>query len=158
MLRNTINASLRDWRFRNNRITEKELPDIDIAISYLTPQKRIESYTEIVIGKHGVVLAKEGKRSVYLPEVAVQRDLAGHFVLTVDEKNTVVRTKIKPGGLIEGMRVVKEGLEPGQRLIVNGLQRARPGIVVEIVAPRSPKENDIDEPAETPTDNGNEGE
>jgi AMMECR1 domain-containing protein len=35
--------------------------------------KRIESYTEIVIGKHGVLLEKEGQRAVFLPQVAPEQ-------------------------------------------------------------------------------------
>jgi len=82
----------------------------------------------------------ETKGAILVPEVAVQRDLAGYFVMTVDEKDTVVRTDIQPGGRLGDRRVVKEGLTPDQRVIVNGLQRARPGIRVKITEPEKPKE------------------
>jgi len=33
--------------------------------------------------------------------------------------------------MVEGLRVVREGLKPGERIIVNGLQRVRPGMVIK---------------------------
>ena len=84
----------------------------------------------------------ETEGAILVPEVAVQRDLAGYFVMTVNEESTVVRVKIEPGGLLEDMRVAKEGLDPDQRVIVNGLQRARPGIKVEVVKPAPPDDDD----------------
>jgi len=70
---NTINAARRDPRFRRNRITVKELPQVDIEISYLTPPKRVAEYSDIVIGTHGVILQKRGRRAVYLPQVPVEQ-------------------------------------------------------------------------------------
>jgi AmmeMemoRadiSam system protein A len=73
VLVHTVNSALRDYRFAGNPITAKELPDIDIEISYLTPMRRIANYTEIVVGKHGVLLEKEGLRAVFLPQVATEQ-------------------------------------------------------------------------------------
>jgi len=73
VLKNTVHAALNDPRFARNRITEKELPDIHVEISYLTPMKLIAGYTEIVVGKHGVLLEKAGRRAVFLPQVATEQ-------------------------------------------------------------------------------------
>jgi multidrug efflux pump subunit AcrA (membrane-fusion protein) len=72
--------------------------------------------------------------------VALQRDLAGYFLMTVDENDTVVRANVTPGGRIGEKRIIQEGLTGDQRVIVNGLQRARPGIKVEITEPETPAE------------------
>jgi multidrug efflux system membrane fusion protein len=37
---------------------------------------------------------------------------------------------VKVGRLVDGLRVVKEGLKPGELIVVNGLQRVRPGMPV----------------------------
>ena len=66
------NAS-RDGRFRLNPITEKELPQIDIHVSLLSPMEPIESLDEFKIGAHGIVIEKGGRGAVYLPEVAVEQ-------------------------------------------------------------------------------------
>ena len=66
------NAS-RDSRFRLNPITEKELPEIDIHVSLLSPMEPIKSLDEFKIGAHGIVIEKGGLGAVYLPEVAVEQ-------------------------------------------------------------------------------------
>ena len=66
----------------------------------------------------------------YVAMAAVQRDLAGYFVMLVDEKSTVQRANVTVGPKLGSVRVIEDGLEPGARIIVNGLLRARPGIQV----------------------------
>lgn len=94
-----------------------------------------------------VRVPRETKDAMLVPEVAVQRDLAGYYVMTVDAQSQVERVNIVPGERMGDMRVVKEGLKPDQRIIVNGLQRARPGIKVnamehqeEEAAPEKPSD------------------
>ena len=65
-------------------------------------------------------------------ERAVGIDQGNRYLLIVDEQNTVQYRAVKLGQRAEGgLRVVDEGLEPGEWLITNGIQRARPGITVE---------------------------
>ena len=73
VMSNAWNSAVEDRRFARNPITAKELPSIDIEISYLTPMKTVKSYKDIVIGKHGILLTKGYRRSVYLPQVAVEQ-------------------------------------------------------------------------------------
>jgi len=80
----------------------------------------------------------ETKGAILVPGVALQRDLAGYFLMTVDEEDTVVRAKVTPGGRIGDLRVIEEGITADQRVIVNGLLRVRPGIKVEVTAPEKP--------------------
>lgn len=70
------------------------------------------------------------ENAVQIPDGAIGRDQAENFVWVVDEKNIANRRAIKTGSLIDGLRVVSEGLEAGERIVVNGLQRVRPGISV----------------------------
>jgi AmmeMemoRadiSam system protein A len=66
-----INAAFHDPRFP--RLHAGELDEIDIEISALTPPHPVESYDEIVIGRHGVVLEKNGRSAVFLPQVAPEQ-------------------------------------------------------------------------------------
>lgn len=66
--------------------------------------------------------------ALLVEEQAVGVDLAGRFVLTVDDKDMVTATHLELGELQGTMRVVLSGLEPGQRYIVNGQVRARAGM------------------------------
>jgi RND family efflux transporter MFP subunit len=65
-----------------------------------------------------------------IPEQALNTDQGQKFVYVVDKDNKVSSRRVKVGPVHLGMRTVVEGLEAGERIIVNGLQRARPGIEV----------------------------
>ena len=69
---NTINAALRDFRFRP--VTPAEIGKIDVHISLLSPIEEIQSLNEFKIGEHGIIMEKGGCRAVYLPEVAVEQN------------------------------------------------------------------------------------
>jgi RND family efflux transporter MFP subunit len=68
--------------------------------------------------------------AVLISDRAVGTDQSKKFVLVVDKENKATYRPIKLGPLVDGMRVVKEGLQPGETIIVNGLQRVRPGMPV----------------------------
>jgi len=60
-------SSYNDNRF--NHITKDELLEINIEISVLTPFVKIDNINDIIIGKHGIFLEKDGKSSTFLPQV-----------------------------------------------------------------------------------------
>ncbi len=71
------------------------------------------------------------ENAVLVEETALGTDLGGRFVMVVGDDNLVERRYIQPGPLQEDTtRVILEGLEPGERYITVGLQRARPGMPV----------------------------
>jgi multidrug efflux system membrane fusion protein len=63
-------------------------------------------------------------------EKALGTDQGQKFVYVVDEKHVVSTRQVEVGPLHHGLRAITKGLQPGEMVIVNGLQRARPGIVV----------------------------
>ncbi|MEC9372259.1 MAG: efflux RND transporter periplasmic adaptor subunit, partial [Planctomycetota bacterium] len=69
--------------------------------------------------------------AILIDENALQRDLTGDYIITIDEQNTAQRAYITLGDRYDGGRVhVLEGLSPDQRYVVSGLQKARPGAQV----------------------------
>jgi RND family efflux transporter MFP subunit len=68
--------------------------------------------------------------ALLIPDEAVIADQARKIVLTVDAEGTVSPRPVQLGGLHKGLRVVKGGLAPDDRVIVAGIQRARPGAKV----------------------------
>ena len=68
--------------------------------------------------------------AVLVDESAIGTDQAQKFVLTLGDKNVVEYRKIELGPVVNGKRIVRSGLQPGEKIIVNGLQRARPGMPV----------------------------
>jgi MEMO1 family protein len=65
---NAVSACSRDYRF--NSVQPDELKDIKIEISVLTPPRRIADYHNIVLGRDGMVMFKDGHQAVFLPFVA----------------------------------------------------------------------------------------
>jgi multidrug efflux system membrane fusion protein len=61
---------------------------------------------------------------------AIGTDLGKRFVFVVDEQGVVRYRPVETGRLVDGLRVVNNGLAGGDVVIVNGLQRVRPGVTV----------------------------
>jgi multidrug efflux system membrane fusion protein len=61
---------------------------------------------------------------------AIGTDLGKRFVFVVDEQGVVQYRSVDTGRLVEGLRVVTNGLGAGDVVIVNGLQRVKPGVTV----------------------------
>ncbi len=74
-----------------------------------------------------------GEARVLVPQVAVQETIEGKFVLVVDDQNRVVQRFIQTGPREGALLVVESGLGAGDRVIVEGLQKVRPGITVDAV-------------------------
>jgi multidrug efflux system membrane fusion protein len=69
--------------------------------------------------------------SVLIEDRAVGTDLSKKFVLTVTPDNRIEYRLVELGPQINGLRVVEQGLAPGDVIVVNGLQHVRPGQTVE---------------------------
>lgn len=67
------------------------------------------------------------KMAMVVPEAALGIDQQGHFLLAVSDNNTVEYKPVQVGPEIDGMRVIDSGISDKDRIVVNGLQRARPG-------------------------------
>lgn len=66
-----IDAAIRDPRFPP--LEEEEIHLVHIEISLLTPPQQIASHQEIEIGRHGIVMEKNGRSAVFLPQVAPEQ-------------------------------------------------------------------------------------
>ncbi|WP_292997454.1 efflux RND transporter periplasmic adaptor subunit [Nevskia sp.] len=58
---------------------------------------------------------------------AIGTDQNVKYVLVVKEDGSTEYRPVKIGPVVDGLRVVREGLKPGEKIVVNGLQRVRPG-------------------------------
>lgn len=73
----------------------------------------------------------QAESRMLISERAVGTDQDKKFVFVVDDANTVAYRQIELGGTVDGMRIVESGLNPGDKIVVNGLQRVRAGTLVE---------------------------
>ena len=69
-------------------------------------------------------------QALLVPDAAVMADQTGRMVLTVAADGTVAPRQVRLGPLSDGLRVVRSGLAPEDRVIIGGLHRARPGMRV----------------------------
>jgi RND family efflux transporter MFP subunit len=72
----------------------------------------------------------ERHNALLIDERSVGTDQANKFVLTLTSSNTVQYQAIELGPLVDGKRVVRSGLEVGEKIVVNGMARVRPGMPV----------------------------
>jgi len=69
-------------------------------------------------------------QALLVDERAVGTDQSQKYVLTLTPTNTVAYQPVRLGPLVDGQRIVRSGLEAGQEVVVNGLERVRPGMLV----------------------------
>lgn len=76
--------------------------------------------------------------AVLVPQRAVLDEQGGTYVLVVDAQDAVVYRRVVASVVHDGMQVIQEGLSAGERVIADGVQKARPGTKV-IPKPLEPK-------------------
>ena len=69
-------------------------------------------------------------QAVLLPDRAIATDLAQKFVWVVGPDNKIERRPVVLGALIDGLRVIAENLKPDEWVVVEGIQKLKPGIPV----------------------------
>jgi len=78
------------------------------------------------------------RKAFLVPDVAVGSDQRGQYVLVVNDKNVVDYRPVEVGQLVGRMRVIETGVTSKDRVVVNGIQRARPGGKVNPIESPSP--------------------
>jgi membrane fusion protein (multidrug efflux system) len=88
------------------------------------------------------VVAEVAKDAILVPKRAVQEIQGLQTVLVVGQDNVVALRTINPGETVGSQLIVRDGLKPGERVIVEGVQKARPGLKVNptVAAVGSPPE------------------
>ena len=80
--------------------------------------------------------------AILATERAIGSDQGQKFLYVLDEHDKVVYREVQIGAIQNGLRVIESGLTPGERFIINGLQRVKPGDTVQpkLVEASSPGE------------------
>ncbi|MFY9628737.1 MAG: efflux RND transporter periplasmic adaptor subunit [Methylocystis sp.] len=81
-----------------------------------------------------IVQRAASEKSVAVPQAAIASDQSGPYVFVVNDENKVEQRRVKLGIQSDGFLGIEDGVRDGERVIVQGLQRARPGATV---APQS---------------------
>ncbi len=81
-----------------------------------------------------VPLKAQQSEALLVPETALGTDQAGRYLLLVDKDDVVQQRTVTTGARVGTLRVIASGLQPDDRVVISGLQRAVPG---EKVAPKA---------------------
>jgi RND family efflux transporter MFP subunit len=87
---------------------------------------------QLIPGMFGTVRIPNGlpHEALLIPDRAIMADQMIQFVFVVGDEDLVERRTVQLGPVIEGLRLIRDGLAPGDRVIIEGTQRARPGAPV----------------------------
>lgn len=116
--------------FVNNRVNAST-GDITVRAVFDNPERTL------LPGLFVTVLAERGEpfEATLVPQIAVQEDQRGYFVLKVND-DVVEIARVELGELRGPDWIVRQGVAEGDRVIVEGLQKVRPGQTVQADAPR----------------------
>ncbi len=89
--------------------------------------------------------------AIIVPTVAVQLGKLGHTVYRVNDNNTVSLVKIKIGATSGENTIIEEGLEPGQIVVIDGVDKLRDGSSIKVIS--RPISNEAKQASSTPTAN-----
>jgi len=113
---------------------------VDFVDNQLNPQTGTIRARAVLPNKDGrlapgmfarVQLLGSGEYSaILIDDRAVNTDQSQKYVLLLGANNQIEYRKVKLGRVIDGLRVVREGLKSGEVVVVNGAQRVHPGITV----------------------------
>jgi membrane fusion protein, multidrug efflux system len=107
---------------------------VDTGTDTVTVRAVVENPDGVLIDQQLVTVVVESAEpttALLVPQAATLADQGGRYVLVVGEGNTVEARPITVGTTIDGNYVVTSGLEAGERVITDGIQRVRPGMVVD---------------------------
>lgn len=83
------------------------------------------------------LIASQEYEALLIPDAAIVADQARSIVYVVGDDDMVESRQVRRGSLWRGLRVITDGLEEGDRIVISGLQRVRPG------APVTPREEPL---------------
>lgn len=122
---------------------------IDSTVGSVNIRAEFPNHSGLVLpGLYVTLIAESQDKSdaPLVPQSSVQESQLGYFVLTLNDQNQVEQAIVTMGRRIGAMWVVESGLEAGQKIVIEGLQKVRTGITV------TPVEKTVDPQTGTVTD------
>ncbi len=127
-----------------DRAVDQKTGTLNFAAEFPNPEGKLRP------GQFGRVraVAEVAKDAILIPKRAVQEIQGMKSVLVVGADNMVALRTIQPGETVGDLLIVRDGVKPGERVIVDGVQKARPGSKVNpSTAAAGPAEAKADEKA-----------
>jgi membrane fusion protein (multidrug efflux system) len=132
--------------FLDNKVDEKT-GTVTVRAEFANPDRILLPGQFVTV----VIEREEAVDAVMIPQAAMLTDQGGGYVLAVNDDNVVETRRIRTGQRFGPNLVVTEGLEPGTRVVLYGIQKVRPGLTVKpelTAAPSDPMDESADDPVE----------
>lgn len=112
--------------FANNRV-DTQTGTVSIRATFANPQRLLlpGQYVTVQIRRD------QPEQRPVVPVASVQQDQQGSYVLVLDDQNRVQRRPVETGAQVDQSLVVEKGLTAGETVVVGGVQKVRPGMVVQ---------------------------
>lgn len=112
--------------FANNRV-DPQTGTVSIRATFANPQRLLlpGQYVTVQIRRD------QPEQRPVVPVASVQQDQQGSYVLVLDDQNRVQRRPVETGAQVDQSLVVEKGLTAGETVVVGGVQKVRPGMVVQ---------------------------
>jgi membrane fusion protein (multidrug efflux system) len=110
-------------------------PQVDQTTDTLTMRATLPNpERQLVDGQFVTVIVKERKEQprLVVPQAALQVDQAGYYVLVVDADHKVEQRRVTTGSTQGTDIVIQDGVKEGDQVIIDGVQKVRPGQVVRV--------------------------
>jgi len=112
-------------------------PDLDQSTGTLAVRALLANQDRVLLPGLFVrvrVPVQSAVESLLVPDRALGNNQLGRYVLVVNDKNIVDQRQVETGDAVDGgLRIIKSGLAPQDRIVVTGTQRAIPGTAVKPV-------------------------
>ena len=112
-------------------------PDLDQSTGTLAVRALLDNQDRVLLPGLFVrvrVPVQSAVESLLVPDRALGNNQLGRYVLVVNDKNIVDQRQVETGDAVDGgLRIIKSGLAPQDRIVVTGTQRAIPGTAVKPV-------------------------
>ena len=129
-------AMLNETGFPHHGRIDYAEPGVDPATGTVTVRGLFPNEDETILSGLFVRLRvplEERKDALLVPERALGVDQGGQYLLLVDDQGVVEQRPVSVGSAVGEMRVIEKNLKATDRVVVNGLQKARPGLKVKAV-------------------------
>ncbi|MCF6226361.1 MAG: efflux RND transporter periplasmic adaptor subunit [Xanthomonadales bacterium] len=109
-----------------DNVVNPQTGTILVRAKFANPDKTLIPGLNVIIQ----ISSQEAATKLTIPQVSVQEDQTGYFVMVVDNSNRVEKRAVTLGRKVGVDWVVNDGLIDGEMVIVSGIQKVRPGITV----------------------------
>jgi RND family efflux transporter MFP subunit len=148
-----VELALRDEsEFKTKGRVDYVAPELDASTGTLEVRARFENEDDFLTPGLFARLRFPMDKSLALlvPEAALLSDMQGRYALVVNQENVVEQRRVQIGTQEGALRIVTNGLAPGDRVVVRGVMRARPGAKVTPKTEEETKKADAERKASEP--------